>query len=98
MICSSVRQIAALTFLGAALLHLGMGLKLAVFPGTSYGGQALHVVPLVLMGFVLWATGCRLAIAGASAKGVSAERGSVRNFPAPKMKLENNEECSKAAA
>lgn len=97
MICSVLRQIAALALLCSGMLHLGMGLKLTVFQETAYGVQPLFVVPLVLMGFGLWAAGCKLATTGATAMIDSPSCGSILHFPASR-KTELNEACSKAAA
>ena len=99
MIISSLRQLAALTALAAALMHLCIGLKLAVFHDPLSGGQTALVATLFLLGFTLWVSGCRLANKGGSAA-VASNRSSVLKFPvlAKPIQSNSNEACTRAAA
>jgi hypothetical protein len=96
MIVSSLRQVTALTALAAALMHLGIGLKLSVFPDALGGGQTALAGPVLLLGFGLWAMGCRLAHTGTPVTPVTASA-SVLAFPVV-TKPEMSEACTKVAA
>lgn len=89
---SSIRQAAALAALAAALLHLCIGLKLAIFHAAADGGQVTLVAPVLLFGIILWGTGCRLASFGSSAD-TFKRGGEVVDFPLP-IKAETSEACS----
>jgi hypothetical protein len=100
MIVASLRQLTALAALAAALMHLGIGIKLTVFQNALDGGQAALAGPVLLLGFGLWAMGCRLARTGTPVSPVAASASvsaSVLAFPVV-TKPEMSEACTKVAA
>ena len=65
MTATTLRQLAALLALGAALMNLGVALKFAIFTNVQSSDQSLLVALMFFFGFALWGIGCRLARLGA---------------------------------
>ncbi|MGL4396946.1 MAG: hypothetical protein ACRCS9_10445 [Hyphomicrobium sp.] len=96
MIIAFLRQLAALSTLSGALIHLCIGLKLAVFHYHLDGGNPDLVLAVLLFGFILWATGCMLARGGSAVK-AGKTSGAILKFTGA-AKSEPSETCSEKVA